>query len=261
MKSFCFTTDDNILFLKDISERKYDSVFRNPYLAFFKSLHEKYGLKVQMNLFFGNGDFTLEQVSDRYGNEFSENSDWLIFAFHADKEYPAHPYRFADYSKVFGDCSAVNREICRFAGAPCLSDTPTVHYCTASEEGIRALRDCGVRGLFGLFGQNPPSGYSLAPDKAALVSAGISQIQDGITYFNIDLILDRLDITRIPARLEELSQRDFVSVMIHEQYFYPEYRRYQPDYREKAEVAVKYLKEKGFSSVFALEKIVSAFQA
>ena len=146
-------------------------------------------------------------------------------------------------------------EISRFAGETRLAPTTTLHYCTATEEGIRALRDCGARGLSGLFGEgkSPRDSYSLSADKATSVRAGIPTRQDKITYFNIDTILDRLEIGEIPARIEELLQKDFVSVMVHEQYFYPEYRRYQSDYANKVELAVKYMKEKGFTSVFARE--------
>ena len=44
MKKFCFTVDDNIRFLKEITAAQPESIFEHPYLALFKSLHEKFGL-------------------------------------------------------------------------------------------------------------------------------------------------------------------------------------------------------------------------
>ena len=52
MKTFCFTVDDNIRFLKDLTEQKYTSIFDHPYLAMYKRLHDAFGLKVQLNLFY-----------------------------------------------------------------------------------------------------------------------------------------------------------------------------------------------------------------
>ena len=48
-KTFCFTVDDNIRFLKEIAEKNYKSIFEHPYLAMYKRLHEDFDLKVQLN--------------------------------------------------------------------------------------------------------------------------------------------------------------------------------------------------------------------
>ena len=84
MKRFCFTVDDNIRFLKEITERKYGSLFEHPYLAVYKRLHDELGLKVQLNLFYRTieGDFNLSQVTDKYYNEWKQNADWLKLSFH-----------------------------------------------------------------------------------------------------------------------------------------------------------------------------------
>jgi hypothetical protein len=38
--------------------------------------------------------------------------------------------------------------------------------------------------------------------------------------------------------------------MIHEQYFYPDYHAYQPDFADKLESTFAYLCENGFESTF-----------
>ena len=50
---FRVSSDDNILFLQDITENqnKYRSIFDNPYLAIYKKAHDLYGAKVHLNLF------------------------------------------------------------------------------------------------------------------------------------------------------------------------------------------------------------------
>ncbi|MBO5845251.1 MAG: hypothetical protein J6Q77_01265, partial [Clostridia bacterium] len=54
----------------------------------------------------------------------------------------------------------------------------------------------------------------------------------------------------ILSRLTSLSDRELIKVMIHEQYFYPHDRHYQPDFREKLYTTFAYLTDNGFHSVF-----------
>ena len=52
--SYRISSDDNILFLSDITEKKdtYTSIFDNPYLAVYKRAHDLYGAKVHLNLLY-----------------------------------------------------------------------------------------------------------------------------------------------------------------------------------------------------------------
>ena len=80
---FRLSVDDNVRFLQDIAEHDYRSVFENPYLAMYRRLHEKYGLKVHMNIYWESpeyGDFTLLDMPDRYRQEWLDNRDWLRFS-------------------------------------------------------------------------------------------------------------------------------------------------------------------------------------
>ena len=59
MKTFCFTVDDNIRFFKEITEQGLGSIFEHPYLAMLRRLHERFGVKIQLNLFFKMEGFGL----------------------------------------------------------------------------------------------------------------------------------------------------------------------------------------------------------
>ena len=50
MKPFSFTVDDNIRFLKELTQQRPADMFEHPYLAMYRRLHEQFGLKVQLNL-------------------------------------------------------------------------------------------------------------------------------------------------------------------------------------------------------------------
>ena len=140
----------------------------------------------------------------------------------------------------------------RFASDKALAKTTTVHYCLATEAGLRALYDNGVRGLLGLFGnpRKPVTSYGLEEESARRIRAGETVTKEGIAYAAIDMILNGWQKEGIPARLEELMNRDCIRVMIHEQYFYPDYGAYQPDFEEKLELTFSYLYNNGFHSVF-----------
>ena len=99
MKRFCFTIDDNIRFLKELTERNCTSIFDHPYVALLKRLHERFDLKIQLNLFYRMSGFDLSQMSDCYASEWAAISDWLKFSFHSDREISV-PYENAGYEEV-----------------------------------------------------------------------------------------------------------------------------------------------------------------
>ena len=256
MKEFCFTVDDNIRFLKELSEGNERSLFSHPYPAMYRRLHEKYGIKVQLNLFYEMPGFDLSRMTDRFKTQWEENADWLRLSFHSRLEN-AEPYLNSGYHEVYEDCAAVHREILRFAGEKSLGKTTTIHYCKATLEGLAALYDLGVRGLLGLFGsdERPCSSYSLPEEDAERLRAGVFLRRHGITFCSIDAVMNGYGQEARVRRLRSLLHRECLRVMIHEQYFYPDYPAYQPDFEEKLDRAFALLIDNGYKSCFAEELI------
>lgn len=251
MKNFCFTVDDNIRFLKEITQRQYKSMFEHPYLAMYRRLHEEFDLKVQLNLFYRMKDFDLSQVSDAYYEEWKENSDWLKLSFHSELEN-VRPYENSGYQEVYDDCKRVNEQIKRFASSAALASTTTVHYCLLTKDGVKAMEDNDVSGLLGLFGtcQKPSTSYSIEEGKAAEIRNGEILKIGKISYASIDIVLNCFSADNILEQLAHMSQRDCIRVMIHEQYFYPDYHHYQPDFEKKLQATFAFLKENGYRSSF-----------
>ena len=251
MKSFCFTVDDNIRFLRELTEGEYGSLFDHPYLVMYKRLREKYGVCVQLNLFYSAEGFDLSRMTDRYAEEWRENAHWLKMSFHSEREN-VRPYEFSGYAQVYGDCERVHKEISRFASEASLAKTTTVHYCLATPEGLRALKDNGVEGLLGLYGtvDAPRASYQSTPEECEMIRQGNAPLCDGIRYGGIDIVLNTCSRDEILRRLAELARRSRVRIMIHEQYFYPDYRKYQSDFEEKLDAAFAFLTENGFESIF-----------
>ncbi|MBQ8431365.1 MAG: hypothetical protein IJX28_00625 [Clostridia bacterium] len=256
MKSFCFTVDDNIRCFKELTHGTYGSIFEHPYFNMYKRLHQKYGVKVQLNLFYEVEGFDLSHMTDRYKDEWQDNSDWLKLSFHARIEN-VKPYEHAGYDEVSGDCQNVHREIVRFASPLALGRTTTLHYCLATHQGLGALKDNGVEGLLGLYGteDSPRASYQNTAQECGLIRRGEIVSQNGVSYAGIDIILNLHATEEILSRLNELKSRDFIKVMIHEQYFYPDYPRYQPNFEKKLSATFDFLTQNGFMSTFFEEHL------
>ena len=253
MKRFCFTVDDNIRFLKDLTEEPRGSIFDNPYLSLYRRLHEKFGLKVQLNLFYRMDGFDLSQMTDRYKDEFESVSDWLKLSFHSEYEN-VDPYITSGYDEVYSHCKAVNDEILRFASPRSLAKTTTIHYCKATKEGLKALKDNGIKGLLGLY-RYPRVSYGLDENAVELIRKGEVATVDGISHASIDMVINDLPCSELVPTLEPYSGRKDIRVMIHEQYFYPDYLAYQPDFEEKLNTVFDTLTQNGYVSHFFEEMI------
>lgn len=252
MKTFCFTVDDNIRCLKEITESGCESIFDHPYLAMYRRLHEQFDLKVQLNLFNRCEGFDLSKMSDRYRAEWEQNADWLKLSFHSELEN-VKPYEFSGYDEVYEHCRRVHEQIVRFASPAALAKTTTVHYCEATAEGLRALADNGVRGLLGLYGteEKPRSSYGIHDSEQVEKLRGGEILKLGDIYHgSIDIVMNCFGKCQVLAQLKDLSSREHIRVMIHEQYFYADYGRYQPDFEQKIGAAFRFLTENGYVSSF-----------
>lgn len=256
MKNFCFTIDDNIRFFKEIYENKNKSIFEHPYLSMLLRLNKRFGLKVQLNLFYKTENFDLSMMSDMYKAEWENNSDWLKLSFHSEYENES-PYAFSGYDEVYDHCKAVNGAILRFASETSLAKTTTIHYCAATDDGVLAVKDNGYKGLLGLYGEkgNEVTSYNLPEEYASRIRNGETVAKNGISFAPIDIVLNMFSTEQILDKLLAVSCRDNIWVMIHEQYFYPDYPYYQSDFEDKLSATFECLNKNGYKSMFFEELI------
>lgn len=258
-KSYRFSIDDNIRFFRDLALSRPASIFDNAYMALLYRLHERYETRFQLNVYYESERFTLAQMPDVYRSEWLANAGWLRLSFHARADRPADPYQSAGYAQVRGDCEAVHAELRRFAGEALMSGFTTLHFVTATREGCRALADCGYRGLIALcrtYDGAPRLSYYLDAEAAQFLDQnGLARDPEtGMIFVRNDLVLNALPAGEIRPRLDALHssgrRSDFLEVMIHEQYFYPDYSRCLPDFAAHMETAILWLRENGHRSVF-----------
>lgn len=258
--------DDDIWFLQDIAANadKYESIFENPYLALYKQVHEEFGTKVHINIYYQTEGFNLSQMPAKYKDEWKNNSDWLRLSFHALANDPDMPYINAGYDEMKRDCEKVISEIKRFAGEEVLGPVTTLHWGEATVEGCRALRDLGYKcqvGDFNVDNNLSPVSYYLDVEKRRNIYKRFiwKDNKEDIIFFRSAIIIDCHKLENITGFLDDIwadsHKSCYMDLLIHEQYFYPHYVAYQKEYADKVRTAVKWAVEKGYKPEF-LEKCV-----
>ncbi|MFT3751126.1 MAG: hypothetical protein QM768_22635 [Agriterribacter sp.] len=258
--------DDAIWFLKDIhvNANKYASLFENPFLNFLKQLHNAYGTKMHINIFYQTDGFDLSRMTDKFKSEWIANADWLQLSFHAKAEFPDNPYKHADYAQVKKECSAVIDQIRRFAGNELVSHITTLHWGEVPVEVSRALRDCGYTGQlcdFNVDNNLPPCSYYLDVAQRRHMQKRFvwRDNKEDITFIKSSIIIDSKKLPEIIPYLnqyeKETRKPPYVDLLVHEQYFYDYYHNHQPDYRTKVLTAVKWAADNGYKPAFLGECI------
>lgn len=265
-KTYCFTLDDNIRFLEELQSEKVTSIFESEYLKMLKALHDRFGCNVQVNMYYSYTpeSLSLADCTDRFVKEFSENSSWLRFSFHAKHNDPPFPYDGKD-SQLIQDFDLVTKEMIRVFGKDATtSKTTTIHYVVAGKEGCLGLKKRGMDALIGMFYDRPDRTalrYYL-DEKTAALFRDRSLWRDpetDIVFARNDIVLNNYPLDEIVPFLEDVKSKsnpdNFFHIMIHEQYFYSDYEHYQPDFVTKLETALQWLQKNDYAPCFLEDRI------
>jgi len=152
-KRAAFYIDDVIWIFRDLAAMKPKSCWDHRFLGHLKECHEKYGLKLQLNIFYRDdfyysvkaAHFTLKDMPDTWKNEFQAAKSWLKFGFHSLQEFPDYPWINASYDDVATTWKLLAGEVERFAGTGMFALAVTPHWGPMSKEGCVALKDCGAK--------------------------------------------------------------------------------------------------------------------
>lgn len=262
MKQFCFTLDDNIRFLEELVRGGHSLLTDSPYISLLHSLHNKYAVKFQLNMFYRyhEGGFSLSDVPNTYLEQFQSFSPWLKASFHSLQNDPPFPYENASPKQLTEDYNLVTNEILRIMSKAASTCTTTLHYVCATQPALIALRQCGVKALIGMFfDKDGPEAlnYSLDSKASALMREKdiLHDKATGIVYVRNHAIIDRFTQLELPVLMQSLQTKSFVQLMTHEQYFYSDYIHYQPDFADKIEYCIHQLVSNGYKSVFLEERL------
>ena len=246
-KRFHFFVDDVVFFLTELGQADARSLFDHFYTAQLRTLHEKYGVKVVLNLFFRNDHtpFVLSRFPDTFRGEWEANADWLRLAFHAYSEFPGSPYSSAHPDALPEHYEAVRDQVLRFAGPNVFYPPAIVHfYSVASPDARRFLSQAGCRAM------------AIRELPEPLLQADIPVLYEAETgWFRmpVDLFCNKSTVPQIETDLTRITARqwqDTLMIGTHEQYSYSWYQAWQPDHFERMETAVRMATEAGYKPVF-----------
>jgi hypothetical protein len=260
-----FSIDDNIWFLQDITKNadRYTSLFDNPYLGFLRKVHDTYGTKFHLNIYYQTDGFNLSQMTAKFRDEWKANAGWLGLSFHALANDPDRPYIKASYAQVEKDCALVKDQIKRFAGEEVMGPETTLHWGEGTVEACRALKDAGyivLAGYFNVDDKQAPVSYYLTEDQRRHLKKRFiwRDNKEGLTFARIALVVNTVRLDEIVPYLDNVRSTfnpRYIDLMIHEQYFYPHYVAYQPDWGEKVITAVKWAVDNGYQPAFLKESV------
>lgn len=306
-KKTYFYIDDVIWVFRDLTRKRPASLFDNAFLNVLKTAHDRYGLKVQLNVFYrtdffyGNDEFTLADMTDAYKAEWEEASDWLKLGFHAKQEFPDYPYVNASYDDVKSNFDDIQKQVFRFAGPKSFAYATVTHWIPMSREGCLALRDGGIKMISASTGDKTPYNGDPAslpyghagrllqnrqPETALFrrntLDTAISNSLCGYNHLTTDQsdpikyslnahldedtgiyfkqfcngpVLNLSTQEGLEAELTPIMGKEYISCGLHEQYFYPDYFAYQPNYAEKIYLTADILTKNGYTYFF-LEELV-----
>lgn len=186
-----------------------------------KKLHDQYGIVVSFYVFYSwnveDGRFNLAEATDRFQEEFSANSDWLRFGFHA-KDAPA--YETIDAEEELYYYNITIKELLRITGSEdCIDNFVRLDRYYATAEMIEALTetDYGIVGL--LTSDNPDrNSYALSGDeRIALYDADWYADSNGVQYTPTDIRLEGLEgRAQFRDRLVQVSDQEQIVIFTHE---------------------------------------------
>ena len=258
-RTYRLGVDDVIWCFENIwrNQDTYTSIFDDPFLALYRDLHAQYGTYVHMHIYYENddGSFNLSMFPDKYKAEFQANSNWLKFTFHARKDQPDSPYKFASYEQVMEEGRMVQKEILRFAGKEVMSSITSQHWADSNLHATRGFRNLGYRCIdaYFIFDEQgePAVSYYLNKEQTAHAAARDFWIdnKEDIIFVKDDIIINEVELADIDGYMETITNAQnhcFHYLLIHEQYFYSHYFNYEPDYRERIFAAVDFCHRNGY---------------
>ena len=274
-KRYAVRIDDNSFFFTDLVKNRYDSLFDHFYIKGLKTLHEKYGSKFILKCFYENAHdpdkTTLAQVPECYRKDFEQCSDWLHLAFHAWAEFPDRPYQHCSTERLAHDYDTTLAELARIAGPASCTPPTNVHWAMLEPNNFSFMRSRGVKIL-------TSSGFMA---NRIIVDGRVETLENNgcdIGFFyeqdvarhmlqkrcfyddDHDLFLSRsffcFNIDTPEEICEKIRQEDakencdILEAVGHEQYAFPGYAMYLPDYFQRLEACCRVPSELGYKPVF-----------
>ncbi len=265
-KRYRFSIDDNVFWLRNLMQEKPKCINDNLYLGQLKKLHDNFGVKFTLNLFYETPekDFNLSMMSDEWKAQLQENAEWMRLTWHARNEFPDRPYQYATAEQFEKDYEQIHSEVVRFAGEECWIPPTIVHWCEFPPQLFPLLYQKGTRCLSGYFiksesGDRYDISYEMDAERCAYLEThdALMDFRSGICLSRTDIIFNNTPVEQvIPTLAPQLENNDtaeYIDLLTHEQYFWPFYFNFRPDHYERIATGLKFLNDHGYKPVWQHE--------
>ena len=182
-----FSFDDVSLCLINLSNSNFDSIFDEPFFNMLKGFHDRYN--TVFSLYVWNIS-ELSNIPAKYKKEFTDNSDWLKFGFHA---LTSGSLADASYETALNEYNSfVNTIYEKCGGINSIDRMPRLNYFGGSLDACRALCDakCGCIGFLNT--DDSRNAYYLNSDVLSYLRnhSKYSDINNGIQFMSTVMRLD-----------------------------------------------------------------------
>lgn len=205
-----FSFDDVWRAMYQLNRHAYNSIFDNLFFAFLRFLHKKYGCKVDLYIVAEHSKFTIYEMTDRYRNEFQENSDWLHFGFHCVSLSNTRP----NYEEFIEAFIKTKKSIIQFAGIDSLSKVIRIHGFYGNDEILDRIKSAGIEGL--LCADDDRISYNLNEElNNKLIASGFLS-HNGMNYYRTDVRIENMK----NEDLDKYAELEKVIAFTHEWLFF-----------------------------------------
>lgn len=254
------SVDDVLSIFYDLTNNAdtYTSIFENDKLSIFKQLHDQYGAVFSFYVWFNesrieSGTWNLENATDVFKDEFTENASWLKFGFHmqgANLETTTATQAKTRYDNVMN-------ELFRILGSwECFDTVPRLQNYAGNLESIKAIKNtnAGITGL--LTAEDTRMNYHLTQEQNdyLLTHDRLYDGDVGIHLFKTDFRIEGIaDINAQFALME--SDISYVNRMNDLIVYTHAYELDDPIVLSKIEACCAYAYEHGYSFDYPMHRI------
>lgn len=210
--------DDFILAFKDITENDYNSIFENNTFKELKRLHDLYGVVITCYSFYSDSKgFDLSKCTSKFKNEFSENADWLKFAFHSNDGL--RDYGYLPSFVIENDYNKVNKELLRITGTyESIDKIIRLQGYYGNKENIIKIKEnqFGIMGL--LSAEDKRKNYYLDNNQNSYLYEYDYYYEDNINFFKTDIRLEKIKDVDISFNelIEDEKNNEIIIIFTHE---------------------------------------------
>lgn len=254
-----FSFDDVYQCIQDITihQNEYTSVFENPFFAWLKEMHDRYGAVFSLytfNYFSTMPEYDISNIPAKYAEELAGNSEWLKFGFHASDDKKKY---LSDEPEQIRKDYAKFMEAAMKATGGCVDSIDRVirmGFCAGTRANMRALKVCetGIQGYLTADNDEKRKSYYFDEEQTAEVYHKGEFWDDGFLYLRSILRMELItSIEEVVEVIKKLELPKVLALFSHESCWYRDSQIEGMRIPDLCEWFIKWAYEEGYGFGFA----------